>query len=382
MNIKIQYRTDAVVLPGQVTKVIQRATKNDLRVLLALCADRRLCITVEGEDYRAAIAAAAGCTEAQVEASVAFWRGAGILDLEEEEILETEADATAETPAVAEKTPRATPPRVADTPSIEDATSGNKPATEKSAVGKTAKPAPHAALPRYTTEQLADLLEQRHEAAAFIDEAQRIWGKIFNTHEVNVLLGLVDYLGLDWEYVLTLLAYCAAAHEKRGIHKSLRYLESTAFGFYDEGVRTLAELQERLKQIEAMAEVEGQLRTLFGMGARALTPKEKKCFSTWLYEYRYGMDIIKLAYDVTVDAKGSPNLSYMNSVLANWNRDGLRTPEAVKAAQEAFHAEQEKARTGGKGKPPAPTGSFDTDDFFSAAVRRSFGDDFDDGDTD
>lgn len=377
MKITIQYRTDAVVIPGQVAKVIQRATKNDLRVLLAVCADRTLCTTAGGEHSWSAIAAAAGCTEAQAEASIAFWRGAGILDLEEDEALEP--DTIEAPPIVTTKTPRT---RASQSPSTDEA---DAPKTEealetaktKTAAGKTDKPTPRGELPRYTTEQLADLLEQRREAAAFIDEGQRIWGKIFNTHEVNVLLGLVDYLGLDWEYVLTLLAYCANAQEKRGIHKSLRYLESTAFNFYDEGVRTLVELQERLKQIETMAEIEGQLRTLFGMGARALTPKEKKCFSTWLYEYRFGMDIIKLAYDVTVDAKGSPNLSYMNSVLANWNRDDLRTPEAVQAAQEAFHAEQDKTRTGGKGKTSAPTGSFDTDDFFSAAVRRSFGEDFD-----
>ena len=252
MKITIQYRTDAVVIPGQVAKVIQRATKNDLRVLLAVCADRRLCTPEEGEDYRVSIAAAAGCTEAQAEASIAFWRGAGILDLEEDEIVEnnTEGDA----PAVTGKTSAAQPqaPREADVPK----TDNKSHATDKNKNAKAAKPASQAALPRYTTEQLADLLEQRREAAAFIDEGQRIWGKIFNTHEVNVLLGLVDYLGLDWEYVLTLLAYCANAQEKRGIHKSLRYLESTAFGLYDEGVRTLAELQEKLKQIEAMAEVE------------------------------------------------------------------------------------------------------------------------------
>ena len=377
MNIKIQYRTDAVVIPGQVSKVVQRATKNDLRVLLAVCADRNLCAAAEGKDYRTAIAAAAGCTEAQVEASIAFWRGAGILDLEEDEA--TESDTEDETSVVSEKMARTRSPKsnISPEPETTKTEKAQETPKTKAATAKSDKTAPRGELPRYTTEQLADLLEQRHEAAAFIDEAQRIWGKIFNTHEVNVLLGLVDYLGLDWEYVLTLLAYSAAAQEKRGIHKSLRYLESTAFGFYDEGIRTLAELQEKIKQMEAMAEVEGQLRTLFGMGARALTPKEKKCFSTWLYEYRYGMEIIQLAYDVTVDAKGSPNLNYMNSVLANWNRDDLRTPEAVKAAQEAFRAEQEKTRTGGKGKPPAPTGSFDTDDFFSAAVRRSFGEDFD-----
>ena len=83
MNIKIQYRTDAVVLPGQVAKVIQRATKNDLRVLFAVCADRALWAV--DERGWSAVAAAAGCTEAQAEASIAFWRGAGILDLEEDD---------------------------------------------------------------------------------------------------------------------------------------------------------------------------------------------------------------------------------------------------------------------------------------------------------
>jgi DnaD/phage-associated family protein len=131
-----------------------------------------------------------------------------------------------------------------------------------------------------------------------------------------------------------------------------------------------------------MAEVEGQLRTLFGMGDRALTPQEKKYFSAWIHEFGYGMDVIRKAYDITVDTKGTPKMSYMNSILANWNRDGLRTLPEIEAAQTAFNEAREKERgTGkGKGKNPAESagqGTFDTEDFFEAAVRRSLGDDFD-----
>jgi DnaD/phage-associated family protein len=125
-----------------------------------------------------------------------------------------------------------------------------------------------------------------------------------------------------------------------------------------------------------MEEVEGQLRRMFGMGERALTPTEKKKFSAWLYDYRYGMDVITRAFEVTVDAKGSPNLKYMDAVLSNWNRDGLRTISDVEAAEAKFQAEK-TAKASGNKIAEGREGSFNTDDFFAAAVRRSLGEDFD-----
>ena len=182
------------------------------------------------------------------------------------------------------------------------------------------------------------------------------------------MLGFVDYLGLEWDYILTLLAFCVREQDKRGVKRSLRYVENMAFSFYDEGVTDLPTLQEKIRRIEQTAEVEGRLRRMFGMGERALTPAEKKKFSTWLYDYQYGLDIITRAFEVTVDTKGSPNLKYMDAVLANWNRDGLRTLADIEASEARFRASKSSGDT---------QSSFNTDDFFAAAVRRSFGDDFD-----
>jgi DNA replication protein DnaD len=65
----------------------------------------------------------------------------------------------------------------------------------------------------------------------------------------------------------------------------------------------------------------------------------------------------------------------MDAVLANWNRDGLRTLADIENSEASFQAR--KAEKAGKKPAPDGQGSFNTDDFFAAAVRRSFGDDFD-----
>lgn len=341
MSVKFEFGRDVLVLPGRVLDMLHTAKGSDVKVLLALAAN--------GNATVKAVADIAECTAEEAENAIRFWKNCGVLVGESD---------------------------TADVQSAVDA--GENTAEKPMAKGKTSR---HDKLPQYTTDELTELLEKRQETAVFLDECQQVWGKMFNTHEVNIILGLVDYLGLEWEYVLSLLAYCQGLQSKRGVRRSLHYVETLAFGFYDEGICTVQALYDKLRQLERMAEVEGKLRTMFGMGDRSLTPQEKKYFSTWIHEFGYDLDVIRRAYEITVDTKGSPKMSYMNSVLANWNRDGLRTLEQVNEAQAAFDKAKESERaTKGKKTPKdgdASQGTFDTDDFFEAAVRRSLGDDFD-----
>lgn len=361
MNIQLQYGTAVAAVPASALAVMDRATKTDLRVLLILCAKPALTAGNSFGECVGGIAAEVGCTSAQVEASLSFWRGAGVLNVLAENSAATEKPAEIKVAVYSEAPEEVTEP-VAPAAEEED-----KPSAPESHRKLRAADA----LPHYNSAELADLLESRKEAAEYLKECQEIWGRMFNIHDHNIILGLTDYLGLEWDYVLTLLAFCVKEQDKRGIKRSIRYVETRAFTFYDEGVADLPALQEKIRRIEQMEEVEGSLRRMFGMGERALTPTEKKKFSAWLYEYKFGLDIITRAFEVTVDTKGSPNLKYMDAVLSNWNRDGLRTIEAIEAAEERFQASK-------KGKKPegSDEGSFNTDDFFAAAVRRSLGDDF------
>ncbi len=319
MSITFRYGAGVAVLPASVIKKIDRASKKDIKILLSLAAMPETMKKTGSEP--GAVADACGCTETELATAIAFWRGAGIIEDDEENVESTEQIQTEEL-------------------TTEPVLPISKPKLQRS-----------DELPKYTTEELAVLLESRKDAAQLINECQNVIGKIFNPAEVNIVLALSDYLGLDGQYIFVLFDYCA----RRG-KKSLRYIEKKAFGLVDEGITTVEALAAHIEKAELIASLEGQIRTLFGMKDRELTTKEKKFIEKWITKFGYGIDVIKKAYEITVDAIHEPSPAYANAVLERWNKEGLTTLEQIERAQsEALPTE----------------GSFDTDDFFEAALKRT-----------
>lgn len=214
-------------------------------------------------------------------------------------------------------------------------------------------------LPSYTQTELADIMESRSSLRVLVDESQRIMGKMFNPMEVNVLLGMVDWLKLSEEYVLLLLA-----HAKRIGYKSMRSIEKYALSLVDEGITEPDALNAKLRRIEEAKSLEGRIRTLFGMGERSFTAKEKKFLEAWC-SYGYGEEEIRLAYEITANTTGKASLPYANSILERWNGEGLKS----RAEIEKKMAEEKAALDG----PAAFGNSFATDEFFEAALQKTYG---------
>jgi DnaD/phage-associated family protein len=144
--------------------------------------------------------------------------------------------------------------------------------------------------------------------------------------------------------------------------KSLRYAEKTAISLFDEGVTDAAALEERLARIESLSTALGQIRTMFGAASRALSTKEKRMIEQWVLVMKYDMDVLKLAYDATVDAIHEPSFAYANTILDRWYAAGYRTAEDVEAALAEYRRQKEGKSNG-----------FDLDDFFEAALKKTYG---------
>ena len=332
MKYKINYGNSVGVFPKSVFEVISRAGAVELKALLGIC-------SCEGSVDIKRLSKQISCSEGDIRDAISFWRGAGVIELSDDKSEKAEAIASEKQEKTVE---------VAENP-VSD---------EKKASEGEKKLKKSNELPKYSSEELAGILETRESLVSLINECQNIIGKVFNLKEISVIIGLIDYLGLDSEYVLILLTYCVSIDKK-----SLHYIESTAFSLYDAGITEAAELTEEIRRRELAASNEGQIRKIFGIGSRAFTAKEKKFIYVWLSDMRYNVDIITKAYEVAANATGKASFPYTNAVLERWNSENLRTLEEIEAA------EQKKEQGGAK----SGTGSFDTDDFFAAAVRRSLG---------
>ena len=292
---------------------LREASADDLRVLLVFL-----------ERGAERIARDAGVSQARADAALDYWREAGIL-----------------------------------TEGI-----GTEPTEPKKALRPADELAPA------TGEETAEIIRRR-DLSGVIDEAQRLLGKTFNTTEIGIVAGLAEQLELEPAYILTLISWC----HNRG-KDSLRYVERTAFSLVSEGVETLAQLEAYIARREASESGIGQIRKMFGIGERALTKTEEKRFTQWLTDDKFPVEVIGIAYDITVEATGKVSLAYIDKILSKWKEAGCAgSVEAVEnfiereKAERGQTAAQKNAR--GPRHDPIPS-TYDSGDFFARAVERSY----------
>ncbi len=328
--MKLNFQQEALVLPGAVLSCCGDADAAALRVLLWLASDLSL------YDKPKQLGKLADCDQKSLKAILQFWRMYGILS-EEGESVPALSEAVIEKPVAASKS--------------EDAKSEKT--TKKQLLRRADE------LPNYTSTELSEILEKRAGVRTLVDEAQQMLGKMFNPGEVNILIGMLDYLGMSEEAVLLLLAHC-----KKIGKTNLRSIEKYAYTLVEKGITESEAMEEEIQRAELMHSFEGELRTLFGMSKRALTGRESKMISAWM-SFGYGIDVVRVAYEMTIHAINDPSMPYANSILERWNANGWHTLAEI---EEGIAAEKAKKA----GNATELGNSFDTDDFFEAALKRSF----------
>lgn len=331
MKVSFKYGDSIINLPAKaVSEHLSDATREELCVLLALAVNP----SADAED----ICSDLGIDNDEFMKALSFWRGSGAVSV-------TLSDGE-KLPSNRKKSDKAKK-ETADPPSREKKTSPAK-----------KQPLQSSGIPAYTTSQLADILEDDHSLGEYVENCQQIMGKMFSSAESSALVGIVEYLGVSTDYVALLCAF-AVVHGK----KSVRYVEKMALGLYDDGITTYSELEAHLKKLNKVEDMIPEIRKMFGIGDRALTTKEKKFIEAWCTEMDLSLELIEKAYEITVSNTGKAAMPYCNSILESWNAAGYKTVAEVDAATADYK----------KKKSSASEGSFDTDEFFEAALRRSYG---------
>lgn len=324
MKISLKYGDSVLALPAKaVSEHLSEATREELCVLLALAADPSA--DADGLCERL------GISNDELMKAISFWRGGGAVSVS--------LDEGEKLPANRKRSDKRSAPK--------SESLGGAPKHTRAPLASS--------IPAYSTSEIAEFLEKDTTLRTYVENCQQIMGKIFNVGEASVLIGIVQYLGVTTDYVALLCAF-SVSHGK----KSVRYVEKLALNLYDEGITKYKELELHLKSMNRAEELQPTVRKMFGIGERALTDKEKKLIEHWCGELELDVSLIRKAYEITVTNTGKASMPYCNSILESWNSAGYKTVAEVDAAISEYK----------KGKSRSE-GSFDTSDFFEAALRRS-----------
>ena len=290
-----------ILLPADVLPRLKGATGTELKVLLYLYAKK--------EAEAPELALQLGITPAEAEGAIAFWRGAGIIEPDD-------------------------------------------------SVEKKAVPASTSLYKTYDSHTIAEYREGNAAFCACCDLVAEKLGKQLNKNDYSSLLYLCDYVGLSPELVSGIAAYCVS----RG-KRSMQYLMKTALGMYEQdGIDTYDKFERHVAKLEQIYSAIDRVRKLCGFGDRELTSKESALLKNWFEKWDLSFELVRLAYEKTVDTTGKVSLAYMNGMLKRWYESGFATPDDVKNKD-------------AKPKSGAGDASYgDSDDFFEAALKAGFED--------
>ena len=313
-------------IPDNIADILANSDEQDLKILTLLLMAADECGEVD-DNFSPDVLL--GISKAELDASLKFWRGAGVIGNSKSARKGTD-DSTKKTSASV-------------------MTAHRDGVVESSGVDA------------YNSTELVTLLESRAVSACFIDEAQMVFGKTFNSYDTAIIVGLVDQYGFEEEAILVILAYVL----RKG-KRSVRYAEKIAISLYDDGITSAEDTVKKIAEMEASKEIISQIKKMYGFGSRALTNTEEALFTKWTRKYGYDIDAIRIAYDITVNAIQKPAPKYTDKIIEKWYSEGLRTVFEIEERENAKRADESAEKD--------PQKSYELDDFFSAAMNRSFND--------
>jgi len=182
-------------------------------------------------------------------------------------------------------------------------------------------------LSEYTSEDVTRAIDASSDFAPLVKEAEAVLGRVLNTNDLKILLGLYDQLNLPAEVVLLLIAHCVQETLETcgpGKKTSMRGVEKVAFAWSRNGIGTLDAAHAYLKKRQAQKGQAAEIAQLLGLRNDPLTDTQKKYIYGWL-DMGFDSTVITLAYDKTVVNTGELKWPYINRILSSWHEMGLHT---------------------------------------------------------
>ena len=218
------------------------------------------------------------------------------------------------------------------------------PASETAGSSVPKQPAPARTAP-LTPDRVREL-KQNEEIIQLLYIAEQYLGKTLSPSEIQKLLFYYDGLGFSTDLIEYLLEYCVSRS-----HKSIRYMETVALAWAQEGISTVAEAKKTNARYSK--DYYSILKAL-GITNRSPVETEVTLMDTWLKTYGFSLAVIQEACTRTVLQTGQASFQYADKILEGWKKKQVKSLEDIQALDAEYKKRKQEKK---QAKAPAAPAS-------------------------
>lgn len=176
--------------------------------------------------------------------------------------------------------------------------------------------------------------------------AQKYMNKVFTQRECQTFAYLYDGLHMKKELLEYLVEYCAQLG-----HTSIRYLETVALNWHEQGITTV----EEAKTVSAAYTKDAfAVMKAFGLTDRRPGASEQKIMEKWFRDWGFSRELVMEACSRTLQSAHTPSFQYADKILEAWKRQKVHTLSDVKMLDERHKENTAKTETDSSKGAQAP----------------------------
>ena len=186
-------------------------------------------------------------------------------------------------------------------------------------------------------------LKQNEDIIQLLYIAEQYLGKTLTPTETRKILFFYDELHMSVDLIDYLIEYCVGRD-----HRSIRYIETVAMAWKDEGITTVEMAKDSTSRYS-----KEYFSVLKAMGITNRNPSDVEItmINTWTRDYGFTMELIQEACSRTVLQTGQPSFPYADKILQRWKDKNIRTLEDVRF-QDAQHQKRKLEKAAAKQTTP------------------------------
>lgn len=162
------------------------------------------------------------------------------------------------------------------------------------------------------------------ELSYLLECMENILARPITSAEHKTVVHILEFLKLPADVVLMAIEYCISVDKVNA-----RYIEKVCTSWADNGINTHELAEQYLNLLKQTRLNELKIQKIFGIESRSLVDTEKNFINKWLNEFKFNTEIIKLAYEKTINAIGKLAFPYINKILLSWYEKGYKTLDDI-----------------------------------------------------
>lgn len=222
------------------------------------------------------------------------------------------------------------------------------------------------------TSKEVNLLDALNEDSTkgMLKDIEGLLAKPLSPKEMTTYLSWQKDFNFSSELILILIEYCVSKGKS-----DYRYIEKVAMAWHTMKITNIEQAQNYIKQTEDKWIKIKQVLNYLGIKNMELMKPQEEMLEKWLITYNFSVEIIEKACDICAQRLNRPDFKYIDGILSSWNKDNLKTVEAIDNKQVNFKNSSTKRTfnntpNSSNTKPPLRFNNFEGRDYDHDSIEK------------